>query len=239
MLDIEEKYKSVMIIGSSSGIGKELCNIYYQKGFNIFATHNKKELTSSISSKCQKILNVDLSNQKGIYQLLDFAEESKPSNIIYLPGYIDGKDLYENSLQSMHSSFNINLFAYQLLIARTCGYMKSIGYGRYLSISSIGSKYGGSLNGFNYTISKKALEFFPKEYKNLAEYNIFFNNIICGITDTSILNDKKKEVLKTRIEKVPVKRMAKPIELALNCFRLCSYENTFQTLSNTTIAGGE
>ena len=64
---------------------------------------------------------------------------------------------------------------------------------------------------FNYTISKNALDFFHTKYKNLAEYNIF-NNIICGITNTSILNNKK--VLKARIKKVPVKRIAKIIELA-------------------------
>ena len=162
----------------------------------------------------------------------------KPANIVYLPGYIDGKSLYDNSLNSLQSSFNINLFAYLLLISRTCGYMKANGYGRYLSLSSIGSKYGGGLNSLNYTIGKNALEYFPTEYKRLAEFNVFFNNIICGVTNTSIINSKKGKLI-SRIQKIPIRRRAEPVEIALNCYRLCSYENTFQTLSNTTIAGGE
>ena len=236
---IDKKFKSVLIVGLSSAIGKALFDIYSDKGFRIFATYNKNKLESSIKNTCVDSLSTDLSDQDGIEKLLEFAETTKPTNIIYLPGYIDNLDLYDNSLISIHKSFNINYFAYLLLISKTYKYMKSIGYGRYLSLSSIGSKYGGASNSLNYTISKKSLEYFPSEYKKLAEFNIFFNNIICGVTNSSIFKDKKNQELNARVSKIPVKRMAKPSEIAINCYRLCSYENTFQTLSNTTIAGGE
>ena len=117
--------------------------------------------------------------------------------------------------------------------------MKSMNYGRYLSISSIGSKYGGSKNSINYTLSKHLLEFFPREYKNLAEFNVFFNNIICGVINSEIIKNKKDFNIEKRIEKIPIKRSIDPYEIARNCYRLCSDENTCQTLSNITISGGE
>ena len=43
--------------------------------------------------------------------------------------------------------------------------MKKNNYGRFLSLSSIGSKFGGGINRFNYTSSKKLLEFFPKDFR--------------------------------------------------------------------------
>jgi len=235
----DNKIKNVLIVGVSSAIGKSLFEIYINKGFRVYATYNKNKLESSIKNACKESLSIDLSDQYGIERLLEFAETTKPTNIIYLPGFIDNLDLYDNSLSSIHKSFNINYFAYLLLISKTYKYMKSIGYGRYLSLSSIGSKYGGASKSLNYTISKRSLEYFPSEYKRLAEFNIFFNNIICGVTNSSILKDKKNIDLNARVLKIPVKRMARPSEIALNCYRLCSYENTFQTLSNTTIAGGE
>ena len=234
-----DENKKVLIVGLSSAIGIELCKLYKKKGYEIFATYHQKSLGSVVSNKCEKLLKTDLSKQKGIDLLLEFADEFKPANIVYLPGYIDGKNLYENDLPSIQGSFNVNLFAYLLLISKTCVHMKSIGYGRYLSISSIGSKYGGSLNGINYTLSKNALEIFPKEYKLLAKDNIFFNNIVCGVTNTSIFKNKTEEDLLSRVQKIPIGRMANPKEIALACYRLCSIENTFQTLSNTTISGGE
>ena len=134
---------------------------------------------------------------------------------------------------------NANIFAYWLLISNTIDYMKDNKYGRFLSISSIGSKFGGGENRFNYTTSKKLLEFFPRDFKNLAQHNIFINNIICGVTDTQILRKKKDETIQKRVQLIPIKRLARPEEIALCAFNLCSEINTFQTLSNTTLAGGE
>ena len=117
--------------------------------------------------------------------------------------------------------------------------MKKNNYGRFLSLSSIGSKFGGGTNRFNYTTSKKLLEFFPKDFKDLAKDNIFVNNIICGVTDTPILRKKKFESIDKRVNLIPIGRLARPSEIAISCFNICSENNTFQTLSNITIAGGE
>ena len=71
------------------------------------------------------------------------------------------------------------------LISKTANYMKKK-YGRFLSLS-IRSKYGGYLSSLNYTLSKSLLEFFLAEYKNLAKNNVFFNNLICDVTNTKMI----------------------------------------------------
>ena len=103
MVNIGIDHKNVLLVGLSSGIGQSLCDIYFEKGFKVYATYNKTKLNESTSSKCKKIQKIDLSNKKGIDELLDFSEELKPANIVYLPGYIDGKSLYDNSLNSLQS----------------------------------------------------------------------------------------------------------------------------------------
>ena len=42
-------------------------------------------------------------------------------------------------------------------------------FGRILLTSSIGVKYGGGKNTFNYSLSKKANQFIPGEYKHWAK----------------------------------------------------------------------
>ena len=62
------------------------------------------------------------------------------------------------------------------------GFMKKNSFGRILNISSIGVKYGGGKNTFNYSISKHILEFIPSFSKNLAQNNILINNLRVGVT---------------------------------------------------------
>lgn len=234
-----EDVKTILIVGVNSTIGTSILNVYNEKNYICFGTYNKGSLSEEIENKCKNLIQCDLSNIHGIQKLLKFCQEFNPYHIIFLPGYIDNKSLEKNSLENMHKTFNTNLFAYWLLISECLPYMKERRYGRFLSLSSIGSKFGGGDGRFNYTTSKKLLEFFPKDFKTLASYNIFINNIICGVTNTNILKKKKNESIAQRVQLIPVGRLAQPIEIALCCYQICSELNTFQTLSNVTIAGGE
>ena len=171
-----------------------------------------------------EVYRVDIGTHMDLQQ--EFEITSIPTVIIFNNGNVE-------------ETFNANIFAFWLLIARTSCYMKKSKYGRFLSLSSIGSKFGGGIDRYNYTSSKKLLEFFPKDLKDLARNNIFINNVICGVTDTPILRKKKNESINQRINLIPIGRLASPSEIAQCCFNTCSENNTFQTLSNITIAGGE
>lgn len=231
--------RKTLIVGVNSEIGKALLNIYHKNDYDCIGTFNKNKPDIDTKNKCIALLECNLKTMSGIENLLEFSDKFQPHNIIYLPGYIDGKNLSNNTLKDIHETFNANIFAFWLLISRTSCYMKKSKYGRFLSLSSIGSKFGGGIDRYNYTSSKKLLEFFPKDLKDLAKNNIFINNIICGVTDTPILRKKKNESINKRINLIPVGRLASPSEIAQCCFNTCSENNTFQTLSNITIAGGE
>ncbi|ABO18062.1 Hypothetical protein P9301_14391 [Prochlorococcus marinus str. MIT 9301] len=234
-----EDLKKVLIVGVNSKIGSAVLDLYWKQKYICYGTYNKNAPPKDVKNKCNNILRCDLTQLFGINDLLAFSNKFKPYNIIYLPGYVDNKSLSKNDLQSMHNSFNVNVFAYWLLISGCIPYMKKKGFGRFLSLSSIGSKFGGGEDKFNYTTSKRMLEFFPKDFKNIARDNIFLNNIICGATNTPILKKKNNESIDQRATLIPVGRLADPKEIAKCCYQICSLDNTFQTLSNITIAGGE
>ena len=82
-------------------------------------------------------------------------------------------------------------------------------------------------------------EFFPSVFKDLAKYNILVNCMQIGVTDTKINKIDKNKRLNKRAKLIPLKRIAKPEEIAKYIYFMGSDENTFITLQKINIAGGE
>ena len=59
--------------------------------------------------------------------------------------------------------------------------MKINNFGRLLNASSIGVKYGGGKNTFNYSLSKHLPEFFPSNFKELVKFIILINTLRMGL----------------------------------------------------------
>ena len=66
-------------------------------------------------------------------------------------------------------------------------------YGRIINCSSIGVKYGGGTNFFNYSFSKHSSEFIPNVYKSWAKKNVLINNLRIGLCDTKLNKLKQGE----------------------------------------------
>jgi NAD(P)-dependent dehydrogenase (short-subunit alcohol dehydrogenase family) len=117
--------------------------------------------------------------------------------------------------------------------------MKKNKWGRILATSSIGTKFGGAYDTFLYSLSKLMNQFFPGSIKNLAKLNILINCLQIGVTDTKLNFIDKDKNLKKRIELIPLKRLAKPKEVAQYIYFLLSEENTLITSEVINISGGE
>ena len=117
--------------------------------------------------------------------------------------------------------------------------MKKNNWGRIINIASIwGSK--SKKQRTSYTTSKSALIGMTKTMAiEYAQHNILINSVSPGFTDTeltsTILSKKQKEEL---INQVPIKRMAKPEEIANTVAFLCSNLNTYITGQDIIIDGG-
>ena len=127
-----------------------------------------------------------------------------------------------------------------IILKKILGKMIVKKYGRILNCSSIGVKFGGGKNSFNYSYSKHASEFIPSSIKRLAKKNILINNIRIGVTDTKIhKNLKNQSEIKKRISLIPTKKIANKIEIANYLYFLISEENSYMTNETITVAGGE
>ena len=113
-------------------------------------------------------------------------------------------------------------------------------YGRILNCSSIGVKFGGGHNSFNYSLSKHCMEFIPNKFKEWSRKNVLINNLRIGVTNTKIHKKMKKSLnLKKRISLIPIKRMATSTEISNYIYNLVSQKNSFMTGQTITVSGGE
>lgn len=231
-----DRIKRALVVGGSSDIGQELIKIFLDNGYTVTSTSRSKAIktTSSVTN----IPAIHLDTFEGLERHKEIALDTNPSCVAYLPGQIDHLSFQELTPKSLSSTFMCNVFGYWVCVQACAKGMKERQFGRFCSVSSIGSKFGGGQNRFSYTTSKKLLEFFPREMKELGQYNVFVNNVVCGVTDTKML-DQKPEGKHKRASLIPVKRLAKPREIAHEIFVLCSENNTYRHCTNTTVSGGE
>ena len=112
-------------------------------------------------------------------------------------------------------------------------------WGRIVQTSSIGVKFGGGKNTFNYSLSKKLNEFIPSDYKDWAKNNVLINVLKIGVTNTKIHKKILNKNIKKRINLIPINRMAEPVEIANYIEFLLSEKNSYITGEVVTISGGE
>lgn len=238
------KKKNVLILGGSSDIGIEVIKIFLKLNWNVSAHYFKNKTKLNLLKKKSKNLNLiklDFSKANPRIEILIKKNfKDKYDSIINLIGYIDNKGYENTNLKSMTKSLTANMII-PVLIEKNCvKKMISQKWGRILNCSSIGIKFGGGKNSFNYSLSKHCLEFIPNSYKFWAENNVFINNLRIGVTDTKIHKRMKKNLqLKERLKLIPAKRMATPSEIAIYIVNLSTEKNSYMTGQTLTVSGGE
>ena len=238
------KKKHVLILGGSSDIGIEVIKIFLKLNWNVSAHYFRNKTKLNLLKKKSKNLNLiklDFSKANPRIEILIKKNfKDKYDSIINLIGYIDNKGYENTNLKSITKSLTANMII-PVLIEKNCvKKMISQKWGRILNCSSIGIKFGGGKNSFNYSLSKHCLEFIPNSYKFWAENNVFINNLRIGVTDTKIHKRMKKNLqLKERLKLIPAKRMATPSEMAIYIVNLSTEKNSYMTGQTLTVSGGE
>jgi len=230
--------KKVLILGGSSDIGIHLVKKFLLRGsYKIFLHYNSNNRTVNLFKKKCKLIKEDLS-------ILDYKDiQSKFSNdydiIINLIGYINGKSFDEFNLESVEKTIRTNSLIPQLIIRNSLKNMIKKKWGRITNSSSIGVKFGGGKNNYEYSLSKHINEFIPMHIRKLADKNIYYNTLKIGLTKTKLHKKIPNKNLIERTKLVPVGKMANPNTVADYIYYLSTEQNQFITNEVIKITGGE
>ena len=200
--------KNYVIIGGSSGIGKELVNILESQGNNVFATYNENIVESHDKVHYQKydVLNDSLS--------LDSLPD-EIDGLVYCPGSINLKPFKRFTDEDFISDFKLQVVGAtkvikSLLTRLTAGSDSSI-----VLFSTIAVQ-----NGFNFhsqvSMSKGAIEGLTRSLAAEFAPKIRVNAVAPSLTDTSLaskfLNTPQK--LTAQAEKNPLKKIGAAKDVA-------------------------
>ncbi len=236
---VRSNVKNILILGASSDIGVEVISQLSKKNFFIYAHYfnNSKKIKNIYKKKIIFIKsNFKSINSKNLKNVISKKFNHNYDCIVNLVGFIDNKSYENTNIESIFNSLKINTILPMLIEKNAIKKMLKKKFGRILNCSSIGVKFGGGKNSFNYSLSKHCLEFIPNSYKLWSKKNVLINNLRIGLTNTKI---HKKKNLSKRIKLVPMQRMASKEEIANYIINTIDEKNSYMTGQTITISGGE
>jgi 3-oxoacyl-[acyl-carrier protein] reductase len=244
------KERTAIISGASSGIGlstlikfaKNKCNII---SFSHKPNPNLDLKIKDISKEFKVDINhhyLDITNSDDIKKFVTLIKEKK-ININYL---VNNAGILENSLvqmtkeSSLSKMFQINFNSQVFLTQQILKLMlKSKEPKAIINVASI-SALDNNLGRFAYSSTKAALISFSHTlFKEVASYGIRVNAIAPGMTNTKLMNENtQKKFIEDTIEKISLKRIAEPEEIANVILFLCSDLSSYINGQTIRVDGG-
>ena len=246
--------KNILITGASGGIGACMAEEFSKNGANVGIHYcQNKEQAEMIRSKIitlgkkAKLFQADLNKQGSQSQLIDRFVESFGSIDILInnAGAIYEYEHFSKlTTQACNDTFFLNAISPFFLISSAFENMeKNENGGRIINVSSASVRYGSSSHGIHYSAAKAALESMTLGFSKAgAIKKILVNAIRCGVINTDMHSKIKgynRQKFQERIQKIPLKRVGEPIDIARMALFLASKCGDFITGEIFTVAGGD
>ena len=246
--DIKKQFegKVIIITGSTQGSGAETAKLFAARGAKAITIcgrqENKglqiKKEIEELGAKCLYV-KADLSKVedcKKIVALTD-TEFGTVNSLVNVAGYTERGTILSATLENYENNFNINARAPFILIQEAVKIMiRDKNNGTIANVLSM-AMYSGMPFIVAYSGSKAALAIMTKNIANsLAGHQIRVNALNIGWTDTPAEHDIQKRVhkkgedwLSKEENKVPYKRLTKPLDVAKGLAFMCSDESGLMT----------
>lgn len=236
--------KTVLITGSSRGIGKEVALYLAQSGFDIVLHCNKNkdkalEVQKTIEQigRNARILQFDVSNRK---QAKNTLLKDIEKNGIYYGVVVNAGITADNSFPAMEDDewdrvINTNLNGFYNTLRPIILAMIQNRKGRIVALSSV-SGIIGNRGQINYSASKAGIIGAVKTLsREVAKRNITVNCVAPGVIESDMTSEVPFEMIK---EAIPMRRMGTPKEVASLINYLFSEDASYITGQVISVNGG-
>ena len=238
--------KVIIVTGSTQGSGAETAKLFAERGAKAITIcgrqENKgiqiKKEIEELGSKCLYV-KADLSKVEDCKKIVKLTDEKFGTihSLVNVAGYTERGTVISATLENYENNFNINARAPFILIQEAVKIMiRDKNKGTIANVLSM-AMYSGMPFIVAYSGSKAALAIMTKNIANsLAGHQIRVNALNIGWTDTPAEHDIQKRVHKKGEEwlskeenKVPYKRLTKPLDVAKGLAFMCSDESGLMT----------
>ncbi len=220
--------KAALVTGGSRGIGAATVKLFAQAGADVvFNYHRNKDAAAHIEQEARKhgtrieSYKADLGKMPDAKKLVDFAHQrlGRLDILVANAGIWNEVDapIEKMTEREWDEMIRVNLKSVYATVHHAVPHMIAQGGGRIVAISSVAGQRGTAMHS-HYSATKGAIISFMKALaQELAGHNILVNCVAPGFVDTDIwksVTAKKGADLKKWLASYPLKRVAKPEEVA-------------------------
>ncbi len=241
--------KVALVTGASRGIGEHIAKLLAQSGAHVIVSSRKVE-------GCQAVVD-EIIKAGGSAEAIacHIGEMEQIDNLFNLISTQHGKldilinnaaanpyfgHILETDLNAFQKTVDVNIRGYFFMSTRGAQIMKDNSGGAIVNVSSINGVIPGDFQGI-YSITKAAVISMTKAFaKECAQFDIRVNALLPGATDTKFASTlvNNPEILAQAMSHVPMKRVAKPEEMAGTVLYLVSDASSYTTGTAINVDGG-
>ena len=242
------KGKKVILTGATGGIGRSICELFLKNNAELFITNVseqslinlKDELTKMFPNSKVGYFTCNLSDKNAIVELVDKANKTMNGIDVVIGNAgitMDGLSI-RMSDEQWQKVIDINLTA-NFILSRECAkIMMKQRSGKIINIASVVG-ITGNVGQANYSASKAGLismtKCFALEY---ASRGITANCVAPGFIETPMTQAMTDEAKKVLMDKIPMKKIGQPIDVANACLFLASDMSRYTTGATISVNGG-
>jgi 3-oxoacyl-[acyl-carrier protein] reductase len=236
--------KRALVTGASGAIGGAIARAFHQQGATVVLSGTKRAALDALAGELgerAKVVTCDLGDREQVEKLVPDAEAALGGEIDILvnnAGVTRDMLFARMSDEDWQTVLDVNLTAaFRVSRAVLRGMMRRRS-GRIVSISSVVAVVGNPGQA-NYSASKAGLMAMTRSLAaEIASRNVTVNCVAPGFTAspmTDALNEKQKAAI---MERVPVRRLGTPAEIAGAVVYLASDEAAYVTGQTIHVNGG-
>ena len=237
--------KNVFITGASRGIGHATAKYFVEKGWRAITCSRDIVPKECAREDTHAHITADLSSGQPldpVVDKLDWLLDGEPldalvNNAGFSPKSDDGARMgcLDGDMQDWHDVFSVNFFT-PVYFSRKLAHRLPSETGTIVNITSIAGHRVHPFAGAAYATSKAALWALTRELAaDLAHMSIRVNAVCPGEINTAILSPGTEAL----IEKIPLRRLGSPREVASTVFYLCDEASSYITGAEIPVNGGQ
>ncbi|MBB5193640.1 3-oxoacyl-[acyl-carrier protein] reductase [Silvimonas terrae] len=238
--------KVAIITGSASGIGQATALKFAQEGAKVVVCDLNRAGVDQVVSELTALgteaagFLVDVTDKATIAEMVAGVKSrfGRIDILVNNAGIVADAQLFKMTEEQFDRVIDINLKGVYNCTKAVVDTMIEQGQGVILNASSVVGVYG-NFGQTNYAASKFGVIGFVKTWaKELGKKGIRANAVCPGFVATPILNAMPEKVIQAMEEKVPMKRMARPEEIASVYAFLASDEASYINGAAIEVTGG-
>ena len=238
-----------LVTGGTGGIGTQICTDFARRGFQVVAIElpELEQQTQAWQLNLKQQYNVDVaiefadvSNFESCQSMAERVRSQfgDTSILVNAAGITRDSTLVKMEATQWDEVMRSNLDSIFNVTRQFIEPMVANGYGRIVNISSVNGGRG-QFGQTNYCAAKAGVHGFTKALaQETAAKGVTVNTVSPGYVATPMVEKIREDILQSLVDKIPLKRLAKPEEIAHVVAFLVDDASAYITGANIDINGG-